>query len=97
MLMDNNCRPHRTNLVNDFLFKEGITRMEWPACSPDMNLIEHVWDILDRGVAPPPQTLLELERALPEIWDRILSSSLIGLFTPYLKGVQRSGRCPRKP
>ncbi|GFX08593.1 transposable element Tcb2 transposase [Trichonephila clavipes] len=40
--------PHRTNLVEDFLFEEGIVRMEWPACSPDMNPIEHVWDALER-------------------------------------------------
>ncbi|GFU87164.1 transposable element Tcb2 transposase [Trichonephila clavipes] len=37
ILMDDNCRPHRANLVEDFLFEEGIVRMEWPACSPDMN------------------------------------------------------------
>ncbi|GFV65866.1 transposable element Tcb2 transposase [Trichonephila clavipes] len=72
--MDDNCRPHRANLVEDFLFEEGIVRMEWPACSPDMNPIEHVWDALGRRVAgfqPPPQTIQELERALLEEWDRI--------------------------
>ncbi|GFV32354.1 transposable element Tcb2 transposase [Trichonephila clavipes] len=46
ILMDDNCRPHRTNLVEDFLFEEGIVRMECPGCSPDMNPIEHVWDAL---------------------------------------------------
>ncbi|GFS77098.1 transposable element Tcb2 transposase [Trichonephila clavipes] len=74
ILMDDNCRPHRANLVEDFLFEEGIVRMEWPACSPDMNPIEHVWDALGRRVGgrrPPPQTLQELERALLEEWDRI--------------------------
>ncbi|GFV82620.1 transposable element Tcb2 transposase [Trichonephila clavipes] len=42
ILMDDNCRPHRANLVEDFLFEKGIVRMEWPTCSPDMNPIEHV-------------------------------------------------------
>ncbi|GFX51528.1 transposable element Tcb2 transposase [Trichonephila clavipes] len=74
ILMDDKCRPHRANLVEDFFFEEGIVRMEWPACSPDMNPIEHVWDALGRRVAghqPPLQTLQELERALLEEWDRI--------------------------
>ncbi|GFX11645.1 integrase catalytic domain-containing protein [Trichonephila clavipes] len=42
ILMDDNCRPPHANLVEDFLFEEGIVRMEWPACFPDMNPIEHV-------------------------------------------------------
>ncbi|GFU39795.1 transposable element Tcb2 transposase [Trichonephila clavipes] len=74
ILMDDNCRPHRANLVEDFFFEEGIVRMEWPTCSPDMNPIEHVWDALGRRVAgrqPPPQTLQELERALLEEWDKV--------------------------
>ncbi|GFX53799.1 transposable element Tcb1 transposase [Trichonephila clavipes] len=73
ILMDDNSRPHRANLVEDSFFEEGIVRMEWPACSPDMNPIEHVCDALGRRVAgcqPPPQTLQELERALLEEWDR---------------------------
>ncbi|GFU63893.1 transposable element Tcb2 transposase [Trichonephila clavipes] len=74
LLMDDNCRPHHANLVEDFLFEEGILGMEWPACSPDMNPIEHVWDAVESRVAghqPPPQTLQELEKALLEEWDRI--------------------------
>ncbi|GFX50984.1 transposable element Tcb1 transposase [Trichonephila clavipes] len=73
ILMDN-CRPHRANLVENFLFEERIIQMEWPACSPHMNPIEHVWDALGRRVSgrqPSPQTLQELERALLEEWDRI--------------------------
>ncbi|GFY24922.1 transposable element Tcb2 transposase [Trichonephila clavipes] len=31
LLMDDNCKPHRANMVEDFLFEEGIVRMEWPA------------------------------------------------------------------
>ncbi|GFS48959.1 transposable element Tcb2 transposase [Trichonephila clavipes] len=50
-LMDDNCRTHRANLVEDFLFEEANVLMEWPACFPDMNHTEHVWDALGRRVA----------------------------------------------
>ncbi|GFV45170.1 transposable element Tcb1 transposase [Trichonephila clavipes] len=85
ILMDDNCRPHRANLVEDFLFEEGIVRMEWPACSTDMNPIEHVWGALGRRIAdrqPPPQTLQEMERALLEEWDRISQLVINSLIDP---------------
>ncbi|GFW54093.1 transposable element Tcb1 transposase [Trichonephila clavipes] len=82
ILMDDHCWTHRAYLVEDFLFEEGIVRMEWPACSPDMNPIEHVWDALGRRVAgrqPPPQTLQELERALLEERGALIDGSGISI------------------
>ncbi|GFS66885.1 transposable element Tcb2 transposase [Trichonephila clavipes] len=69
VLMDDNIRPHRADIVDDYLESEGIARMAWPAYSPDHNPIENVWDALGRVVPsrfPPPATLIELETALQE-------------------------------
>ncbi|GFX68367.1 transposable element Tc3 transposase [Trichonephila clavipes] len=42
LFMDDNARLHRANIVDECLQSEDITRMDWPAYSPDLNPIEHV-------------------------------------------------------
>ncbi|GFX56436.1 transposable element Tc3 transposase [Trichonephila clavipes] len=65
LFMDDNTRPHRANIVDECLQSEDITRMDFPAYSPDLNPMEHVWDMLGRQIAarqPPPTCLPELRR-----------------------------------
>ena len=69
ILMDDNACPHRAHLVDQYLDNESIERMEWPSRSPDLNPIEHVWDMIGRAVyarVNPPRTLAELGQALQE-------------------------------
>ncbi|GFT87613.1 transposable element Tcb1 transposase [Trichonephila clavipes] len=46
-----NARPHRANIVDVCLPSEEITCMDWPAYSPDLNPIGHVWDMFGRRIA----------------------------------------------
>ncbi|GFT96719.1 transposable element Tc1 transposase [Trichonephila clavipes] len=74
LFLDDNARPHRANIVDECLQTEDITRMDWPAYSPDLNPIEHVWDMLGRRIAahqPSPTCLPELRRALLDEWCNI--------------------------
>ena len=48
--------------------------MEWPANSPDLNPIEHLWDELGRAVrrrVTDQTTLADLRELLVEEWDVI--------------------------
>ncbi|GBO26489.1 hypothetical protein AVEN_140022-1 [Araneus ventricosus] len=74
VLKEDNARPHRARIVDNFLFDKGLLRMDWPAYSPDMSPVEHVWDILGRKVAgslSPPGTIPQLEISLLQKWQII--------------------------
>ena len=50
LLMQDNARPHVAGVCQQFLQEEGIDAMDWPARSPDLNPIEHIWDIMSRSI-----------------------------------------------
>ncbi|GFT86715.1 transposable element Tcb2 transposase [Trichonephila clavipes] len=71
LFMDDNAPCHRTVAAEQLLESEDIERMDWPARSPDVNTIEHVWDFLGRRLAArtlPPVKIQERRLALQDEW-----------------------------
>ena len=74
ILMDDNARAHRARITDQYLEQATIVRMEWPARFPDLNPIEHAWDMLQTAVSScpvQPASVQELRQALLEEWDQI--------------------------
>jgi transposase len=72
--MDDNARPHRSRAVTDYLQSEAVTSVPFPAMSPDLNLIEHIWDMLGRRIQarePPLKNIRQLEAALHREWQQL--------------------------
>jgi transposase len=69
-----NARPHSARLTTAFLRQQDINTLPWPAFSPDLSPIEHVWDQLGRAVRQghlQSQTRQQLEAALQAEWRNI--------------------------
>lgn len=65
-----NARFHTTPETLSYLHGRGVTSIEWPPWSPDLNPIENLWSDLKRRVySHHPQTLEELEQYIREEWD----------------------------
>ena len=71
---DNAC-AHTARLTRDFLQQHNFRTLPWPALSPDLNLIEHLWDEIQRrlnDIRPRPITAAELAAAFQRVWDTVL-------------------------
>ena len=80
-----NARPHNiANVVRTNFQHNNVDVSPWPAVSPDIAPIEHVWDELDRRLRKrpvQPRTLAELAQALQEEWVNIPQNKIQRIIT----------------
>lgn len=63
---------HTAKKTKEFLHQKAINVLEWPAQSPDLNPIEHLWSILDRKIGDRSfRKKEELKAAVEKAWTEI--------------------------
>ena len=68
-LQQDNCSIHVSKLIKEWMAKVNMTTLEWPARSPDLNLIENFWEMLAQLVYGGPEITKE-----DQLWERILGA-----------------------
>lgn len=74
LFQQDNARPHTARATQDRLRHNSVNILPHPARSPDLNPIEHFWDIMQRRInalARRPRTAAELRAAVTQVWAQV--------------------------
>jgi transposase len=80
LFQQDNARPHTAKKLTNFFIKNNIIKIPWPAQSPDLNIIENVWNQMKKTMKSSYETQLELRHDLQEAWSSIDSSFIKKLY-----------------
>jgi len=75
--------------IREFYGENVWSKGIWPGNSPDLNLIENVWSVLNDSVFfnPRPTNRLELIERVTETWESIPIRYLENLYTSFANRV----------
>ena len=74
LFQQDNDPKHTCKKAQEWFKNHGFTLLQWPAQSPDLNPIEHLWEHVKRrlgGYELPPGGMLELWERVEAEWDKI--------------------------
>ncbi len=75
-IQQDNAPCHKAQIISDWFLEHdnAFTLLKWPPQSPDINPIEHLWDVVEREIHimdVQPTNLQQLRDAIMSIWTKI--------------------------
>ena len=74
---------HKSKIIGNFFQENEWEVQEWPAYSPDLNLIEYLWAILKQRLRKQTVFWENLEEKVYEIWNEIDADVVRNLYEKY--------------
>jgi transposase len=85
VFQQDNAPPYSAKRTREKLDQLGLIVLDWPANSPDLNPIEHIWAVMKQAITERiqrPTSRAEMYQAIQEEWiqvNSICSSSILYL------------------
>ncbi|KAI4894671.1 hypothetical protein NFI96_015582 [Prochilodus magdalenae] len=77
---------HRASSIKTWMSESGVEELDWPAQSPDLHPIEHLWDGLEwrlRARPSRPTSVSDLTNVLLEEWSEIPITTFLTLWKAF--------------
>ena len=89
VLQHNNHLKHTAKLTKEWFENNGISTLNWPSQSPDLNPIENLWNTLKVKVHERnPQNIKQLEELYKEEWGKVTLDQCGKLVANYKKRLE---------
>ena len=100
IFQQDNAPCHTANVVKEWFTRNNIEVLDWPPQSPDLSIIENLWNILKDEVGPlnhiGPNQTDELVTIIRETWERIKVEKPRLLRTLYAQMKRKMLQCIKK-
>ena len=90
---------HTALCIRRYLASKGISQLsDWPSHSPDLNVIEQLWALLNQRISEKrPTTQQQLEQAVRDVWNqldqRMINKYVLSFKSKLEACLRKRGKC----